>query len=136
MRPPRFSVRRVMVVVAVVALGLGICREGTRLMRLRHEYALREATHSAMSMRAAALAEVSQEAWRADVLRLAQMFRGIEGDGIAAALTLAPAPPAIQAKLARYHQELNVKYLRAQRRPWIPVEPDPPAPTWDRKWVP
>lgn len=27
-----------------------------------------------------------------------------------------------------YHKVMAEKYLRASRRPWLPVEPDPPAP--------
>jgi hypothetical protein len=27
-----------------------------------------------------------------------------------------------------YHKRMNAKYVRAYRRPWLPVEPDPPEP--------
>jgi hypothetical protein len=30
--------------------------------------------------------------------------------------------------LSRYHDALAWKYWRAESRPWLPVEPDPPAP--------
>jgi hypothetical protein len=30
--------------------------------------------------------------------------------------------------LSRYHEELAWKYWRAESRPWLPVEPDPPTP--------
>ena len=30
--------------------------------------------------------------------------------------------------LADYHGQLAAKYEKARRRPWLPVEPDPPMP--------
>ena len=31
-------------------------------------------------------------------------------------------------QMAAYHRELRIKYERAARYPWLPVEPDPPPP--------
>jgi hypothetical protein len=31
-------------------------------------------------------------------------------------------------QMAAYHHELRIKYERAARYPWLPVEPDPPPP--------
>jgi hypothetical protein len=34
----------------------------------------------------------------------------------------------LQASRAGYHLSLEWKYLRSVRRPWLPLEPDPPEP--------
>jgi hypothetical protein len=36
-----------------------------------------------------------------------------------------PAGPPFVPAMARYHDEMRVKYERAARHPWLPVEPDP-----------
>jgi len=34
------------------------------------------------------------------------------------------------AKYADYHLEMERKWSRSARYPWLPVEPDPPEPEW------
>jgi hypothetical protein len=38
-----------------------------------------------------------------------------------------PAVPPFVPAIAAYHDALKIKYERAARYPWLPVEPDPPA---------
>jgi hypothetical protein len=86
----RFTVRRLMVAVAVVAVAAG----GLHLWELRVLY-----------LRTALLHEV-----------LSSLFQ--EGHACAG------RDPGRSA----HHQVLRIKYERAARRPWLPVEPDPPEP--------
>jgi hypothetical protein len=38
------------------------------------------------------------------------------------------AETRIVEKAAQYHLRLHAKYLKAEERPWLPVDPDPPPP--------
>jgi hypothetical protein len=42
--------------------------------------------------------------------------------------SLIPAQRRSGKRLVAYYRELGVKYERAARYPWLPVEPDPPEP--------
>ena len=105
MRLPRvrFTVRRMMVAVAVVAVA-ALIQGGEFLRRRSHDYAAR-------------------------------------ADNYAVELTLGgaeePWPPITaeeiiseqrKAERLRYYSAMEQKYRHAARRPWLPVEPDPPPP--------
>jgi hypothetical protein len=103
MRLPRtrFTIRRMMVVVAVFALLLGavaIVRRQAHLQRLADYHA--------------------KMAWQL------QSSHGtvIRPNGAFVHVPLTPQ------RLADYHEDLARKYERAARYPWLPVEPDPPEP--------
>jgi hypothetical protein len=101
MRLPRvrFTVRRIMLAVAVVAIVLG----GLRLWCLSAHYR--------------ALAEVHRQ--KAD-----EVVRGTyAGPGGSYHLEWCAWPSPNK----EYHLRLKENYERAASRPWLPVEPDPPG---------
>ena len=100
----RFTIRRMMVVVAVTAIAFGGAAGLARVERLASEYRRLYARHSAEAQR------FSEEASRALVLRNAR-------DRYVRA-----------SRLADYHAHLEAKYQHAAHNPWLPVEPDPPPP--------
>ncbi len=115
MRVPRvrFTVRRLMVVVAVVALAFGI----VRLWALRQLYLQKAAEHAG---------------FRAYVLNSPDSIRHWEFRwtdqrmGQPASYPWPAGPPFVPA-ITKYHDDMRIKYERAARYPWLPVEPDPPG---------
>ncbi len=105
----RFTVRGMMVMVAVVAVSLGTCRAVERLRVRAFEYQIAEGVH----------------AWAERLHAHAQKYEG-------ACLGWASPPfranPKIDSRLATYHAALRRKYEYAASHPWFPVEPDPPPP--------
>ena len=105
MRPPRFRLRSMMILVAVLALSLSaavLWRRREHYRRLAEAYALTEM-----------------------VLRVdSNMARG------SAAFPLLDLSESMDrnARQADYYARLRRKYERAARRPWLPVEADPPEP--------
>jgi hypothetical protein len=120
---PRFTVRRLMLAVAIVALLAGAERLWRRSRAfsyladehgLRYDYWREEGLdHATGAAKHRDLAIIGDEESRQQHRRLAVQ----EGE-IAADL----------AKTAAYHERLWRKYEHAARYPWLPVEPDPPEP--------
>jgi hypothetical protein len=111
MRIPRlrFTVRRLMLAVAVVAALLG-CAD---LWRRREHYRRLAETHALSEM----------------VLRVdSVMARGDPTGGPGVRLLDLSDSLEEAAKWADYHAGLRRKYERAARYPWLPVAPDPPPP--------
>src|SRR3954465_10385915 len=107
MRLPRLTTRRLMVLVAVVALALGIRAGAIRLEQTRLAYSQQAATHGAPE---------------AEFRRIAAMGRGFDG----VLLETATGPlRTLEEILSTAEQEsrLKQKYLRAARYPWLPVPP-------------
>ena len=96
----RFTVRRMMVAVCVLAVALF-----TAVM-LRRSYEYRE-----RALENADAEELS--------LSYADEGRGENGD---------PQRVARGEQMAAYHRALRIKYERARWYPWLPVAPDPPEP--------
>jgi hypothetical protein len=111
MRLPRmrFTIRRMMVVVAVASVLLGITAGLLRRrdsLKRRAEYYARKASRELMS-----------------------------GMSITQATTFGPSPMEVRMqeayfKLADHYTVLELKYKRAADHPWLPVGPDPPPPAW------
>jgi hypothetical protein len=97
---PRFTVRRLMIAVAVVGLALA-----TAIMMRRSD-----------EFRALAEEQADNEAAS---LEYADDARGEHGD---------QQRVARGEQMAVYHRALKIKYERAARYPWLPVAPDPPEP--------
>ena len=133
MRLPRvqFTVRRMMVSVAVVAVLVA----NVELMR-RHVVSRALATkHAAMQAELEAARRLAEE--RAKWVELLAERGEVEAptsfpliDPLAGATTLSEvrALSTRYAKQAAYHAQLRRKYERAAARPWLPIEPDPPPP--------
>jgi hypothetical protein len=136
----QFTVRRIMIVVAIVAVALG----ANDLRRRKVRYDALRSTHEWRGRSSMSLAELHASTAAAnerEVERLraavrsghdtprpeaeaaAQITSNIEG---AAAIERA-AERQFRAR-ARFHELLRKKYERAARYPWLVVEPDPPEP--------
>jgi hypothetical protein len=109
----RFTVRRLMIVVASVALI--IFGEQTRLRYLEYRTKYECYKVDVWVMRASA--EDPQ-------IELCGYMRLDEKD--VARLRLGQVEKSL--RYARYFEALRDKYAAAMRRPWLPVEPDPPKP--------
>ena len=96
---PRFTVRRLMVAVAIVGIILGpAVYLGRRSSRFKQ------------------IAWAHERAMSDGAIEAAKLKR--RGD---------PRSKLAYAR-ADFHQELWLKYFHASRCPWLPVEPDPPMP--------
>jgi hypothetical protein len=122
---PRFTIRRMMVVVALLCLILGPGVEGLRLIELVHFYrqAAINARDAAKGFRNTATAlAVHQKGLRTEDVKIRRWLHTAEEKWI---------------EYAEYHQELAPKYDRAARHPWIPIDfsYDPPEyPPFSPDW--
>jgi hypothetical protein len=114
----RFTIRRLMIAVALVAVSIAAWKEYHRCMRLQLEYRIR--------------AEIFD--LRAGLERTKREHPNLRYE-IACRLSLPtppkPEPPLSQADYdarMRYYTSMQAKYERAARFPWWPVAPDPPEP--------
>lgn len=115
----RFTVRRLMVAVAVAAVLMGLVAQGLRrasLLRLA-DYHAREARRYRTIVVSSASVAADYRAGRP----------GLEGDYEAGARLYSDQVRWF-GPLADHHEALRGKYERAARRPWLPVEPDLPPP--------
>jgi hypothetical protein len=107
----RFTVRRLMIVVALVALSIWIFQ----LWKLRQHYLVKAAEHAG---------------FREWVLRNNESIRHWEDrwtdnrQGKRAQYPWPAGPPFVPA-MTNYHDDMRIKWERAARMPWLPVEPDP-----------
>jgi hypothetical protein len=104
MRVPRvrFTVRRLMAVVAVLAVLLGAGAEVVRLARLAEDYRQ-----------------------RAKYFVAAEDVRNLT---VAAERMVDPGAARKPDRIAAHYAQLRRRYERAAARPWLPVAPDPPEP--------
>jgi len=110
----RFTVRRLMVAVAVVALAFGI----VRLWAARQLYLEKAAEHAgfrALVLRSPNTIAYWESRWTA------------QREGLPARYPWPGGPPFVPA-MAKYHDAMRIKYERAARYPWLPIEPDLPKP--------
>ena len=116
MRLPRvrFTVRRTMVAVAVVALAFGIVRLWTA-RQLYLEKAAEHAGFRALVLRSPDTIAYWESRWT-DQRR-----------GLPARYPWPGGPPFVPA-MAKYHDAMRIKYERAAHYPWLPIEPDPLKP--------
>ena len=106
----RFTIRRMMVAVAIVALLLG----GDVLRRKRSGYLARADAEAARELESRAKVKVYEGAIETSAApSVAEGYRHrVE----------------MYRDEANHHGRLRRKYARAARYPWLPVEPDPPEP--------
>jgi hypothetical protein len=97
---PRFTVRRLMVAVAIVGLGLGwieVRRKQFTSMALDHYRKFREPCDE-------------------------------EGFGVSSTPPISEERRVVLRERDAYHQAMCDKYHQAARDPWLPVTHDPPEP--------
>jgi hypothetical protein len=107
----RFTVRRLMVVVALAALAFGIYR----YWAARQRYLEKAAMHA--SFRAYVLNS-------SDSIRYWEYRWRDQRLGKPASYPWPAGPPFVPA-MVEYHDEMRLKYEKAARYPWLPVAPDP-----------
>jgi hypothetical protein len=109
------TTRRWMIAVAIVATLMAVGFEAARATRRAREYRVLANSH-------AAFRDIYfREAYR---VHHAAVDRAAGDSSREMGLLV----ESHQRALAWYHHALAVKYRRAALYPWLPVEPDPPAP--------
>jgi hypothetical protein len=137
MRLPRlrFTIRWMMVVVAIVALALGSTLWGLKMRRLAHFYAVRASMSKQLETKHRGLeARVTREIQ--EIEKLQQEIgepRPVTDEPSFASISAKQMRRVLEAvahtkKLADHHATLRRKYERAARYPWLNIEPDPPEP--------
>jgi hypothetical protein len=121
---PRFTVRRLMIAVLIVAVGIGGTREYQRLREVSREYnlrALRVGGLEAFFRKGAALSHEEWAAGRKETDRLGRESGWLVGYY---------PEPELCWRYIPYYETRRRNYERAARYPWLPVrpEPAPPAP--------
>jgi hypothetical protein len=130
MRLPRvqFTVRRLMIAVAVVAILFGVGLH-IRLSRLSANFAKRAAMYAKF-----------ESVWREQGLFCREQEeqlrkwandprQGVDGPEFWGRLAQDETDRAEKLKtLADFDASMKAKYEAVARRPWLPVEPDPPSP--------
>jgi hypothetical protein len=142
MRLPRirFTVRRIMIVVAIAAVALGandLRRRWYRFRALRsiHEWngracstmAERHASTAANNEREAERLRAALKSGHYGVRSETELVAQIASNTEAQAAIERAAERKNRAR-ALFHDALRLKYERASRYPWISVGPDPPQP--------
>ena len=104
MRPPRFRLRTLLILVALSAVPLALIQ----VRRRREHYRVQAELHGSLE----------------------QFFRaGIAGMGATiGGRTSSQLRSIREPRRVAYHAALRAKYERAAARPWLPVPPDPPPP--------
>jgi hypothetical protein len=134
MRLPRvrFTVRRMMIAVAVIAIlcGVGLqIRRAIRLSRLSAEYAQQAAKYAEFE----STWRQSERHHREREQELRKLVddprQGVDGPEFWRRQAKIEADQAEKLKpLVEFHATMKAKYQAAARRPWLPVDPDPPWP--------
>jgi hypothetical protein len=123
LRRMRFTMRRMLIAVASMALLMG----GLRLVCLRSVYREAALAHTAYENLARTLQEVAENEGKNE--RELQIAFGVEVEPESEAVKARRAADArVNRKTAEYHAALKQKYERAASRPWVLLPPDPPPP--------
>jgi hypothetical protein len=128
MRLPRvrFTIRRIMIVVASVALLMG----GVRLLWLRSVYQKAALAHAAYENLARTLQRMVENEGKDE--RELEIAFGMKVEPESEAVKAKRAADArVNQKTAEYHAAMKHKYEQAASSPWIPITPDPPRPEPD-----
>jgi hypothetical protein len=124
-RRVRFTVRRMMVAVAVVAVGLGIRAQLARRHKWSRFYEIKAARLERSVTAYRGYAAISHEQWLADCRDVGEVNR--KGGETWGPRRYMPEP-AFARRMAVHWGMIAQKYHRAATEPWWPVEPDPPPP--------
>jgi hypothetical protein len=107
----RFTMRRLMVAVAILGFALGVA-ELWRRSRLYTERASDHAGRRSNILQSPGSIAYWESRWQA------------QREGRSGAYPWPDGPPFVPA-IADYHDQMWAKWERAARLPWLPVEPDP-----------
>ena len=132
--PLRFSTRHLMILVAIVALALGLSVIGRRrgqYLRLANYHAKSAQEAVSMQDHLTAAADRNDERARTTPWERAQV---IWADGTAYSQSLAETAEqqreraSYWSRVASYHDSIRQKYTEAASKPWESIPSDPPAP--------
>ena len=130
MRRPRLSIRLAILLVAVVALGLGSWIEVRHSLQLRQTYLVEAWMNGMMEKAARKNGNWTHQEWQAACREVDRRNR--EGEvfrsGRNVAFLFPSDHPELERRRADHYARLRQKYDRAARYPWLPVESDPPEP--------
>lgn len=129
----RLTVRRLMLLVALLGALLGAGIEARRLYRLSLEH-----TEMAEWFRQRGLPQwelglkSTHEEWLAQIRAIKELNSENRERGETRFWYASPPPPEVCRVMVDHYRALEAKYRRAARYPWLAVEPDPPTPrpTW------
>jgi hypothetical protein len=122
----RFTVRRMMIVVAVAAMLLGLRAKFARRHELARYYEIRALRLDRCAASLKTYADMSEERW---IAHRGAVDETNHKGGFLCGWYLPPGPePALTRRFADYNHLLAMKYHRAARQPWWPVETDSPPP--------
>lgn len=132
MRLPRFRVRTLMLAVAVVALLVAGISAGLRLHRLSGYYRAKAVDAGLRGY----IESAPGAQWEWMVREYEKDRKIFENSKLPVELREEHERGLIEARVyrdryrnvAKHYERLRLKYERAARRPWLPIEPDPPAP--------
>jgi hypothetical protein len=129
--PLRFRLWQLMAAIALVSLVLGYRSWKLRMERLSRSYFEQSNHHVSQTDIFARRAYVERQ--RGDRYQLMAWTATKVGNATEAENLKSLAAKSYENFnewnwLSRYHEALAWKYWRAEGRPWLPVEPDPPAP--------
>jgi hypothetical protein len=137
MRWPRMTTRRLMILIAIVAIAFGATMMRRRSVSYRaraNRYALEEAKTQAWAVKSDRSAAESKKHLR-EIQAFAESGDGAFRarwksliDSASRSATIASDQAENCHRWAAYWGALNAKYERAARRPWLAAEPDPPPP--------
>jgi hypothetical protein len=112
----RFTLRRLLIMIALLAVLMAAGLEAARWSRLAQAYRQYAVGHAAFRDLSLGEAEEYRSAYEhvnpADVRSRTELLESEAGE----------------RRLARHYDALDAKYRRAARFPWLPVEADPPQP--------
>ena len=129
---PQFTVRWMMILVAIVDLIAGGWVEVRRLQRFSVDFAERAKQLRYRAARLSPGLKLTQDEWVAERRAAAKWNREYHDTGLSMWQVGTPPPPEVCRIMAAHWSRLEEKYRQAARFPWLPVEPDPRTP--DPKW--
>jgi hypothetical protein len=124
----RFTVRRLMVVVALAGLMMGGGVWGFRMWRLSGVCAAQAQSYKSRAFIFANLEEIRLGALDSDIDTSGYSWRRENRRRLEGWAARSGVEPARYARMAAHYAALVRKYERAARYPWLPLEPDPPQP--------
>jgi hypothetical protein len=127
----RFTIRHIMIAIALVAILLGYWVWKGRMERISRFYSQESRFH--VSEKFIVDGQAFDErliAEKYERMAVAAMSRGDEAKAKQLRELGVKSRKRLDSLnwLSRYHETLAWKYLRAESRPWSPLEPDPPPP--------
>ena len=120
----RLTIKRAMLLVAVVGFSLGSWLQVRHWLRLQQDYLVEAWMNGMMEKTARANGKRTHAEWMAACREIDRRNRGgdVTRSGGNALFFGTPDPPELERRRADYYAKLRVKYELAARYLWLPVE--------------